>query len=91
MEEFSKFREPKQRTIMKRRTFIEKSLGAGAVGVVAPSMLSSCVSQDNKDESEKSVKILPIMPEKDDISIAQWSLVEEIRQGKEILTKYLNI
>ena len=32
-------------------------------------------------EVTKSVAVLPIMPSKDDISIAQWSLVDEIREG----------
>ena len=67
---------------MKRRRFIEKSVGVGAAGVVAPSLLGSCVSQDKTEENmEKSITILPAMPHKDDISIAQWSLVDEIRQG----------
>jgi hypothetical protein len=68
---------------MKRRKFIERSVGLGAAGVVAPSILGSCVSQGDEAETKvtKSVVILPIMPSKDDISIAQWSLVDEIRQG----------
>ena len=67
---------------MKRRSFIEKSIGAGATGMVASSLLGSCVSRGNgADEIEKSVAILPIMPTRDDISIAQWALVDEIRQG----------
>jgi len=68
---------------MKRRNFIEKSVGIGAAGVVAPSILGSCVSkEDNKEtEPEKSTVILPVMPDQDDISIAQWSLVDEIREG----------
>jgi len=68
---------------MKRRKFIERSVGVGAAGVVAPSMLGSCVSQGDGDETKlaKSTIILPIMPSKDDISIAQWSLVDEIREG----------
>ncbi len=68
---------------MKRRKFIERTVGVGAAGVVVPSMLGSCVSQGDEAETEvtKSVALLPIMPSKDDISIAQWSLVDEIRQG----------
>ncbi len=68
---------------MKRRNFIEKSVGIGVAGVVAPSMLGSCVSRGDEAEKEltKSASILPIMPSGDDISIAQWSLVDEIRQG----------
>jgi len=68
---------------MKRRTFIEKSVGVGATGVVAPSLLGSCVSHADHTgtEAEAPVMILPVMPDHDDISIAQWSLVDEIRQG----------
>ena len=68
---------------MKRRTFIEKSAGAGAAGVLASSLLGSCVSQENKGETQMKEPgiIMPVMPHKDDISIAQWSLVDEIREG----------
>jgi L-ribulose-5-phosphate 3-epimerase len=68
---------------MRRRTFIEKSVGAGAAGVVASSLLGSCVSQNDADvnTAEEEIINLPIMPDHDDISIAQWSLVDEIRQG----------
>ena len=68
---------------MKRRTFIEKSVGAGAAGVAAASLLGSCVSQEDRGEVQvqKPEILLPVMPDKDDISIAQWSLVDEIREG----------
>ena len=67
---------------MKRRRFIEKSIGVGAAGALAPSLLASSVSQEKTEENmEKSKAISPVMPQKDDISIAQWSLVDEIRQG----------
>ena len=68
---------------MKRRSFIEKSIGVGATGMVVPTLLGSCVSQVDAEEKNdaKSVVKLPIMPTKDDISIAQWALVDEIRQG----------
>jgi sugar phosphate isomerase/epimerase len=68
---------------MKRITFIQKSMGAGAAGVVASSVLGSCVSQEDREKPEmvKPEIILPVMPDKDDISIAQWSLVDEIREG----------
>lgn len=51
--------------------------------MVAPSLLGSSVSQGNNTEAalSKSEFTLPIMPTKDDISIAQWSLVDEIREG----------
>ncbi|MEX2592868.1 MAG: TIM barrel protein [Anditalea sp.] len=53
-----------------RRKFIEKSLMMGASGLLAPSLL---------DLSE--AQATPRMT-KDDISIAQWALVDEVRAGK---------
>ncbi|HLF33088.1 MAG TPA: TIM barrel protein, partial [Cyclobacteriaceae bacterium] len=53
-----------------RRDFIEKSLILGAAGMVTPAFL-----QNNKSMS------MPRMTH-DDISIAQWALVEEVRSGK---------
>ena len=69
--------------MMKRRKFIEKSMGVGAAGVVASSLLGSCVSREDSKQSYASVPVIhkPEMPARDDISIAQWSLVEEMRQG----------
>lgn len=55
---------------MDRRNFIETSLTLGAAGLITPSILN-----------EKNPATLPSTP-KDDISIAQWALVEEIRAGK---------
>lgn len=68
---------------MKRRSFMKKSIGVGATGVVLPSMLGSCVSREDEAENmdEDAVVLLPVMPTRDDISIAQWALVDEIRQG----------
>jgi L-ribulose-5-phosphate 3-epimerase len=54
-----------------RRGFLEKSIVAGAGGLLAPSILNM------KSESVESLRIRPT-----DISIAQWALVEEIRAGK---------
>jgi L-ribulose-5-phosphate 3-epimerase len=68
---------------MKRRSFMKKSMGVGAAGIVVPTLLGSSVSQGAANvriEAESKMK-LPVMPDKDDISIAQWSLVDEIRQG----------
>lgn len=48
---------------------------------MASSLLGSCASQGTEEAMSRSVAVLPIMPEKDDISIAQWSLVDEIREG----------
>jgi L-ribulose-5-phosphate 3-epimerase len=53
-----------------RRNFIEKSFVAGATGFVAPSMFGSALS-------EATPRLI-----KDDISLAQWALVDEIRAGK---------
>lgn len=49
---------------------------------MASSMFASCAPQEEKEEviTEAEIK-LPVMPDKDDISIAQWALVDEIRQG----------
>lgn len=53
-----------------RRNFLEKSIAVGTTGVLAPSLLSSVLPAPT-----------PRMI-KDDISLAQWALVEEIRSGK---------
>ena len=55
---------------MDRRNFLETSLTIGAGGLVAPSLLNQPDMTNNSTEF------------KDDISIAQWALVEEIRAGK---------
>lgn len=55
---------------MGRRKFIEKSLLLGAAGTLGPAVLN--LSQ---------AKATPGMT-KDDISIAQWALVDEVRKGK---------
>jgi len=53
-----------------RRNFLGKSIALGATGLVAPTLL-------------KSADLLAgTRLTKDDISIAQWALVEEIRKGK---------
>ena len=53
-----------------RRGFLGKSLAIGAAGLVAPSLMKM-----------SKVQAAPRIV-KDDISIAQWALVEEIRAGK---------
>jgi L-ribulose-5-phosphate 3-epimerase len=55
---------------MTRRNFFEKSMMIGAAGLVAPSVLKSAVASPT-----------PRMT-KDDISLAQWALVDELRAGK---------
>jgi len=53
-----------------RRGFLGKSLAIGAAGLVAPALLKM-----------SKVQAAPRIV-KDDISIAQWALVEEVRAGK---------
>ncbi len=53
-----------------RRKFLEKSLIAGSAALITP--FSSTQSHD----------IMPLKIENDDISLAQWALVQEIRDGK---------
>jgi len=53
-----------------RRGFLGKSLAIGAAGIVAPALMK----MSNVQAANRIVK--------DDISIAQWALVEEIRAGK---------
>lgn len=57
-------------TTIGRRNFIEKTAGLVASAVVAPSLLYAM---------KKETKANMI---KDDISLAQWALVEEVRAGK---------
>ncbi|MCK4817232.1 twin-arginine translocation signal domain-containing protein, partial [bacterium] len=53
-----------------RRGFLGKSLAIGAAGLVAPALMKM-------SKVQAAHRII-----KDDISIAQWALVEEIRAGK---------
>jgi len=53
-----------------RRNFIEKSIVAGAAGIVAPSVIGSALS----GPEARMVR--------DDISLAQWALVDEVKAGK---------
>jgi len=55
---------------MDRRNFLESSITLGAAGLVSPSLLKNDLMPENKSIA------------KDDISLAQWALVEEIRAGK---------
>lgn len=57
-------------TNITRRNFLEKSIMAGAAGLIAPSV--------NVTDSLKQTPGLI----KDDISLAQWALVDEVRTGK---------
>jgi L-ribulose-5-phosphate 3-epimerase len=53
-----------------RRGFLEKSIVIGAAGIVAPSVIGSALA-----------KATPRLI-KDDISLAQWALVDEVKAGK---------
>lgn len=55
---------------MDRRSFVEKSVIFGAAGIAAPGILKSAVMEPT-----------PRMT-KDDISLAQWALVDEVKAGK---------
>jgi hydroxypyruvate isomerase len=56
-------------TYISRRSFLERSLAAGAAGIMAPSLLKAAPAP-----TPRLVK--------DDISLAQWALVDEIKAGK---------
>ena len=56
-------------TYISRRSFLERSLAAGAAGIVAPSLLKAATAP--------TPRLI-----KDDISLAQWALVDEIKAGK---------
>ncbi|MFO7922505.1 MAG: TIM barrel protein [Bacteroidales bacterium] len=56
--------------IISRRSFIEKSVALGAAGLIAPSAL-------NLSSAEARPRVL-----KNNISLAQWALVGEIRAGE---------
>jgi L-ribulose-5-phosphate 3-epimerase len=53
-----------------RRSFIEKSMVLGAAGAVAPSVIGS-------EFNAATPRMI-----KDDISLAQWALVDEVKSGK---------
>lgn len=55
---------------MNRRKFLENSAALGAAGIIAPSFIYQL----------NTMASTPL--QKDDISLAQWALVEEIRAGK---------
>jgi len=57
-------------TNLSRRSFLEKSLVAGAAGIMTPSLVKATIT-------EPTPRLI-----KDDISLAQWALVDEIKAGK---------
>ena len=61
---------------MDRRSFIGKGLAAGAAGMMAPHMLGADREPDHPQATHSGE------PVKDGISLAQWSLEQEIRDGK---------
>ena len=65
-----KSKKPQKIHEITRRNFLEKSLVVGATGIIAPGLIGTALA----NPTPRMVK--------DDISIAQWALVEEIRQGK---------
>jgi L-ribulose-5-phosphate 3-epimerase len=60
-----------------RRGFIEKSVLLGAAGVVLPTAMEA----GEPASSSVPAPVPPPRPVKDDISLAQWALVEEIQKG----------
>jgi L-ribulose-5-phosphate 3-epimerase len=66
--------------MMDRRKFIEKSVAAGAAGLVAQGMGTVASAAERTGNAPGPVRISG--PVKDDISLAQWALVDEIREGK---------
>ena len=66
---------------MKRRGFIQKGMAAGAAGLVAPSLLGESGSMASAVPSVSTDQSWVPEPAKDDISLAQWALVQEIRDG----------
>jgi len=66
---------------MKRRKFIQKGVAAGAAGMVAPVVWSGdglALTGPGSQREHGGVS----EPVQDDISLAQWALVDEIREGK---------
>ena len=66
---------------MKRRKFIQKGVAAGAAGMVAPVVWSGdglALTGPGSQRERGGVS----EPVQDDISLAQWALVDEIREGK---------
>jgi hydroxypyruvate isomerase len=55
---------------MRRRKFVESTFVLGTAGLISPSLLNNEFMTEKKSA------------DKDDISLAQWALVEEIRAGK---------
>lgn len=60
---------------MDRRNFIERSVALGATGLLTNSIMMDAYATGSPAGT-------PGPPKKDDISLAQWALVEEVRAGK---------
>ena len=63
---------------LSRRNFIGKSLAAGAAGLIVPAAANASTNTSTKTSNIMS----PTKLIKDDISLAQWALVDEVREGK---------
>lgn len=59
---------------MNRRNFIERSAALGAAGLLTNSIMIDTYATGSPTDAAA--------PKKDDISLAQWALVEEVRAGK---------
>jgi len=69
-------------TKLNRRNFLEKTAALGATGLLAPAGLKA---------AEKQTPYPTPRMIKDDISLAQWALVEEVRAGKWKTTEFAKI
>jgi L-ribulose-5-phosphate 3-epimerase len=66
---------------MNRRNFLQTSAVLGAAGIITPAMAANELSSTAAQQPTLA-KATASVPAKDDISLAQWALVDEIRSGK---------
>ncbi|HET9487664.1 MAG TPA: TIM barrel protein, partial [Chryseosolibacter sp.] len=67
---------------LNRRAFFERTAALGATGILVPAAL--------KAADKNNVSLTPRMI-KDDISLAQWALVDEVRAGKWKTTEFAKV
>jgi sugar phosphate isomerase/epimerase len=67
---------------LNRRTFFERTAALGATGILGPSALKA---------ADKNIVSLTPRMIKDDISLAQWALVDEVRAGKWKTTEFAKV
>ena len=67
---------------LNRRNFLERSAALGAAGLLAPAGLKAA----EKITSQSTPRMV-----KDDISLAQWALVDEVREGKWKTTEFAKV